>query len=154
MRRKTGSKPYASTSVAVAVTQHRDITGLFAKYGVQKWNFATDKTDGIAMVRFEMSPDRWARVMLKMPVEKPDGNPRRGRKPAVNAKEKAEMMVWRALYNWLKVQFEAIEYGVFTPQEAFLGWMEIPTPEGGMTVAEALLPHMDDLPRLLGSGRE
>ena len=153
MRRTQGSKPYASTSVSVAVTQHRDITGLFAKYGVQKWNFATDKTDGIAMVRFEMSPGRWARVMLKMPVEKPDGRPRRGR-PKADAADKAEMMVWRALYNWLKVQFEAIEYGVFTPQEAFLGWMEIPTREGGVTVAEALLPHLDDLPRLLGDGRD
>ena len=119
MKRSQGRKPYASTSVAVAVTQHRDITGLFAKYGVQKWTFATDKTDGIAMVRFEMSPDRWARVMLKMPVEKPDVKPRRGR-PKADAAEQAEKMVWRALYNWLKVQFEAIEYGVFSPQELSL----------------------------------
>jgi hypothetical protein len=152
MRRKTGSKPYASTSVSVAVTQHRDITGLFAKYGVQRWFFYTDKVDSVATVRFEMAPDRWARVMLRVPIEKDEAKPRRGR-PKADAAERAEMMVWRALYNWLKVQFEAIEYGVFSPQEAFLGWMEIPTAQGGVTVAEMLLPHLDDLPKMLGDGR-
>jgi len=142
-KKAQGYKPYGNTRVEVAVTQHRDITGLFAKYGVERWTFATDKVEGFATVRFEMEPGRWVRVTLRVRADE-------------GAKEKeleqGQRIVWRALYNWLKTQFEAIEYGVFSPREAFLSWIELPTPQGTITVAEALLPRLEEMPRLLTGG--
>jgi hypothetical protein len=146
MRRQEGkSQAYAHTSVEVAVTQHRDISGLFARYGIKRKMFMTDDEAHIAIVRFELRPSRWARVMLRAPVESGASD---------KQIEQAERTVWRALYYWLKVQFEAIEYGVFSPEEAFLGWLEIPSPGGGIALKDLLLPNLDDLPKLLPDKRD
>jgi hypothetical protein len=144
VRKKRGSRPYSSTSVTVAVTQYRDVTGLLADYGIEVWEFGTHKGRNMAQVRFQLPESgHWVRARLRARVE-----------PGMTEKqiEQEERTVWRALYYWLKSQFEAIEYGLFTPEEAFIGWLELATPDGMTTVAELVLPRLGDMPKLLASG--
>lgn len=136
------AEAYKNTKVKVEVTQHRDITGLFAKYDVQAWNFGVDKGQAIAMVRFKMKKKFWVRVTIK--ADTTDMTAKQA--------EQSERVIWRVLYNWLKTQFEAIEYNVFKMEEAFLPWLEIAIGREVVTVAEAMLPRLDDMPKLLGSG--
>ncbi len=144
VRKKRGSKPYVHTKVAMAVTQYRDITGLLADYGTEVWEFGTHKGQNMAQVRFQLPESgHWVRARLRAQIE-----------PDMTEKqiEQGERVVWRALFYWLKSQFEAIEYGLFTPEEAFIGWMELATPGGTVTVAELVLPRLDDMPKLLTGG--
>jgi len=134
--------PYKSTTVAVAITQHRDITGLFAKYDIDAWQFSTHKGAKIAQVRFELSSKRWVRVIIKAPIDEDMTDKQ------VEGTEKA---AWRALYFWLKTQFEAtFDYNLFRQDEAFLPWLEIDGAESP-TVADQLLPMLGDMPKLLGT---
>lgn len=135
--------PYKSTTVAVAMTQHRDITGLFVKYDIDAWQFSTRKRTKVAEVRFELPSERWVRVAIKAPIDE-DMTDKQA--------EGAEKAAWRALYFWLKTQFEAIfDYNLFREDEAFLPWLEIDGPESP-TIADQLLPMLHDMPKLLGPG--
>jgi len=145
VRKKRGSKPYVHTKVAVAVTQYRDITGLLADYGIEVWEFGTHKGRNMAQVRFQLpESSHWVRARLRVQIEEGMTN---------KQIEQAERVVWRALFYWLKSQFEAIEYGLFTPEEAFMGWLELATPSGTVTVSELVLPRLDDMPKLLTGGQ-
>lgn len=135
--------PYKSTAVKVEVTQHRDITGLFAKYDIDAWQFSTRKKAKVAQVRFELPSERWVRVIIKAPINED---------MTEKQIESAEKATWRALFHWLKTQFEAtFDYHLFRQDEAFLPWLEIDGAESP-TVADQLLPILDDMPRLLESG--
>jgi len=144
VRKKRGSKPYSHTKVAVAVTQYRDITGLLADYGIEVWEFGVHKGQRLAQVRFQLPESgHWVRARLRVQI---------GEGMTEKQVEQEERVVWRALYYWLKSQFEAIEYGLFTPKEAFIGWLELATPGGMVTVSELVLPRLDDMPKLLVGG--
>lgn len=135
--------PYKSTTVRVEVTQHRDITGLFAKYDIDAWQFSTRKKARRAQVRFELPSGRWVRVTIKAPINEDMTD---------KQIEGAEKATWRALYFWLKTQFEAtFDYNLFREDEAFLPWLEIDGAESP-TVADQLLPMLGDMPKLLGPG--
>ncbi len=126
-RKGMSIRAYANTRVSVGRTQET-IRQLFRKYEVAGLEFAEVFKPGVAQVRFVRyvgDEPRSVRIRIKL--------------------GKNDKQVWRALYWWLKSQFEAIEFGLVKFEDVFLSHFEWMLPDGRVgTVGEIVRPRLSE----------
>jgi hypothetical protein len=137
-----------------------EIERTLARYGATAFGYATTQTQ--AQVVFELGGRR-----MRLDVALPDATdkqftylpktPWMKRSDAEAAKlyQQAVRQRWAALSLWIKAQCEAIDSGVVTAEQAFLGWVVLPD---GHTLAEKIAPSLEaayaggEMPALLPGG--
>lgn len=145
---------YASQTTVSADRSRAEIERILARYGAQKFMYGTDQRQ--ATVAFEYNK-RVVRMTVPMPtmedVDKtPTGRDRRNPEPLL---EQARRQRWRALRMVIQAKLEAVECGISSFEEEFLGWTML---KDGRTVFETLNPQIDmaikagTMPKLLLSG--
>ncbi len=142
---------YAATTAVSPEQRRGEIERTLARYGATAFGYATNGDQ--AQVAFEMNsrhmrlavalPDRLDKQFTHLPAQ-----PWRKRSDAEAQKryEQAVRQRWAALGLWIKAQCEAIDSGVVTAEQAFLGWVVLPD---GLTLGEKLHPQLD---AVYGSG--
>jgi len=152
-----------AAATAVSPEQRRgEIERTLARYGATAFGYAT--SGDRAQVVFEMN-GRQMRLDVTLPDRQDkkfthlESSPwvRRSELEADKRWQQALRQRWAALGLWIKAQCEAIDSGVVTAEQAFLGWVVLPD---GLTLGEKLHPQLDavygsgEVPALLaGSSR-
>jgi len=151
---------YAATTAVSPEQRRGEIERTLARYGATAFGYAT--TAEQAQVAFEMN-GRQMRLDVTLPDRQDkkfthlESSPwmRRSELEADKRYQQAVRQRWAALALWIKAQCEAIESGVVTAEQAFLGWVVLPD---GLTLGEKLHPQLDavygsgEVPALLAGG--
>jgi hypothetical protein len=126
----------ADTSVSIDRSKG-EIERTLARYGAESFAYATEQHQ--AMIAFRLH-GRMIRFMLKLPdpaapewTRTETGRPRRGN-AASEAYQQAQRQCWRALALIIKAKLEAVEAGIVSLDQEFLGYTLL---ADGQTMAEA-----------------
>jgi hypothetical protein len=113
----------ADTSVSIDRSKG-EIERTLARYGAESFAYATEQHQ--AMIAFRLH-GRMIRFMLKLPdpaapewTRTETGRPRRGN-AASEAYQQAQRQCWRALALIIKAKLEAVEAGIVSLDQEFLG---------------------------------
>jgi hypothetical protein len=136
--------PTYAAKTSVGWKSSRDeIERTLLRYGATQ--FMTGWSDGGAMVAFS-ARQRQFRFILPLPDRRarqfthtPERDIERGSLEAEKAYDQAIRQRWRALVLIIKAKLEAVEAGISTFEEEFLGHTILPS---GRTVAEETLPSI------------
>lgn len=114
---------------------------ILKRYGADEFAYATSAGVG-ARVRFRIK-GRYYQLAITMPPLKDFNVDRNNRARSASARDEAYWQVerqrWRALALVIKAKLEAVEVGIATIEEEFMGATILP---GGETVAEWLEPQI------------
>lgn len=136
---------YAERTTVTPEQRRGEIERTLARYGATAFGYATSLT--AAQVVFELGgrrmrldvtlPDRAAQEFTYLPK-----TPwvRRSEAEADKLYQQAVRQRWAALGLWIKAQCEAIDSGVVTAEQAFLGWIVLPD---GQTLAQKIAPSLE-----------
>ena len=132
-----------NTTVSVDKSQ-AELKTILAKYGATAFLIGESVIEGHAFIEFMMQGRRF-RMVLRMPdVGEFAQTPTRQRRSPDAQKsqwEQACRQRWRALILVVKAKLEAVECGIETLEQAFLGAMVLP--DNGR-VQDWLLPQIDE----------
>lgn len=140
--------PYQASDVSVARSQDR-IRQLFIRFGASRFSFSEEPAEGKFIINFiirdlpvslPFSADNVFQAYIK---EKPYTSRMKRTREAYeqNLREQAGRSVYRFAEDYLKAVFTAIEFGLMTFEEAFLG--SFINPSNGQRLGEALVPQLD-----------
>lgn len=128
------SKAYADTSVAVSRSQEQIRARLVAT-GARGVQFTEDwmaGTIGFRFVKMKKHDDTEFPLMVNMTIHVwPNAKKRLYASP--REKEQRERQVWRALYWYLKSQFEAVDFGLRTLEDVFMSDIQM---QDGRTIGD------------------
>jgi hypothetical protein len=145
---------YQGTSVSVERSKEA-IRKLLIASDARGVQFSEDFKSGAIEVRFaKLIGDNMRTVRVGLAVKKPEKRaPRRGRwhgghyRAGTTDAERmaqAERATYRALYYWLKSQFEAVAFGLLSFEDVFLSHFEWMVGGHRTTVGALVLPHLQD----------
>lgn len=145
---------YATTAVPVERSKQA-IRDLLIKFGSRGVQFSEDFETGLINVRFAKQVGgimRTVSVTMKTPEPPAQKRPRRkawysrGRtimpKTEEIRREQMSRATYRALHYWLKSQYEAVQFGLFTFEDAFLSHFEWMLDGQPTTVGKIILPRL------------
>ncbi len=141
--------PYAKGTEVPIERSKGELEKLLSKYGAERFLSGWDVSK--IVVGFEM---RGRQVRLDVPVpskdskevrETPGGRWLRSESEQTKAWQAAVRQRWRAIVLVVKAKLEAVEAGISTFESEFLGNLVLP---GGATVAEVVVPRLDEVERL------
>lgn len=153
---------YATTAVPVERSKE-SIRQLLIKAGAKGVQFAEQFDTGDINVRFVKEVDgtmRTVSVNLHVPEPEPPKHKRQVRysqgkisysKTYEQRKEQMYRATYRAMHYWLKSQFEAVEFGLFSWEDAFLSHFEWVIDGRRGTVGELIKPQLSNGSNLLMS---
>lgn len=164
------SNAYRQTEVPVARSQEA-IRQMLMKFGARGVQFTEDFEDNIVRIKFAKLHDEHLRtVSVTMKVPEPPISRRMARtrrqwnrelnryvevktKGADERREQLKRATYRALHDWLKSQFVAVEFGLLSFEDIFLSHFEWILPDGTeTTVGKFLAPRLDNPTPLLTAG--
>ena len=157
------SSAYRQTTVPVSRSQEA-IRQMLIKFGARGVQFAEDFEDGRINIRFgKLYNGNIRTVSVTMIVPKPAPRRQRwnyrtssysGGKSEHDRKEQIVKATYRALHDWLKSQFVAIEFGLINFESLFLSHFEWILEDGqARTTGEIMIPLLNQtklLPASLG----
>ena len=134
---------YKTTTVPIARSQEA-IRKLLINFGVRGVQFSEDFESGDVTVRFaKMVHENLRTVSVSMHIPEPPKLQRRrtsrNSKSAGDRKEQMARATYRALHDWLKAQFVAVEFGLLTFEDVFLSHFEWMLPNGVMSTVGAMI---------------
>jgi hypothetical protein len=145
---------YNSTAVPVERSKQA-IRDLLIKFGARGVQFSEDFETGLINVRFAKNVDgtmRTVSVTMRVPDPPRQKRPRRhawsrhGRTimPKTDAIRREQMAraTYRALHYWIKSQYEAVQFGLFSFEDAFLSHFEWMLDGRATTVGKIILPRL------------
>ena len=134
----------AQTSVSVEKSR-AEIESILARYGANKFGYATDSERGLATIQF-CARDRHIRFTLNLPLANdrqflftPSRRQRRSQDEQMKAWEQACRQRWRALCLCIKAKLEAVECGITEFEAEFMAHIVLPS---GGTVGQLMLPQI------------
>jgi hypothetical protein len=156
---------YSGSNVSVARSQER-IRQMFMRYEVDAFEFSEAPLQGTLQVSFY-----WRGLHIRVPfsvealagamlADEPWSSRRRSSLQDYEAKmrHKASQTIWRHVEAWLKAQFDAIDTGIITFAEAFMGGV---VDAQGQCLRDVIVPQLAELasgsaalPALVASGRK
>ena len=146
-----GSKknPAWSTTEISVDKSLAEIRKMLQTYGADKWSFPEDRSGDI-QIYFELKgvPVNLTLHAKQMHNRLRKMNPRT-RKTDSEIMEQAKRIIARQAVNYLKVTFEVMETGLFSPVEALLAHM---TDNNGRRIADLILEAHPTFNRLLPEG--
>lgn len=155
---------YKNTQVPISRSQEA-IRKLLIGFNVRGVQFSEDFIDKKINVRFAKEVEHSVRT-ISVSMTIPDPPPskrkrsvtyRRGRivysKTTADKQEQMARATYRALHDWLKSQFVAVEFGLLTFEDVFLSHFEWILPDGTIsTVGQIVKPRIETQHQfLLGS---
>lgn len=151
---------YAANTTVSSEASRAEIERTVSRYGAQKFAYMSGVDQ--AMVAFEIGG-----VQVRLTMAMPSRNDpeftlhSRGKRTpsaAAAAYEQAARQRWRALALVVKAKLEAVECGISTLEQEFMGSLVLP---GGQTVYEAVMPQIEkaltdgsEFRLQIGTGRE
>lgn len=144
------SNAYKTTTVPIARSQEA-IRKLLINFGVRGVQFSEDFETRNVNVKFAKEINNTMRtVSVSMTIPEPPPTTRkrsvsyrRGRmvysKTAADKQEQMAKATYRALHDWLKAQFVAVEFGLLTFEDVFLSHFEWMLPNGTVSTIGALV---------------
>ena len=147
------SNAYKTTTVPIARSQEA-IRKLLINFGVRGVQFSENFESGEINVRFakEMTGNlRTVSVSMHVP-EPPKPKRRITRKSIADRKEQMTRATYRALRDWLKSQFVAVEFGLLSFEDIFLSHFEWMIDGQTTTVGAILKPRLEMRPEFLIDG--
>jgi len=146
------SNAYKNTSVPIARSQEA-IRKLLINFGVRGVQFSEDFETRNVNVKFAKEVNKTMRtVSVSMTIPEPppakrsrtrQGTWRNGRmvysKTAADKQEQMAKATYRALHDWLKAQFVAVEFGLLTFEDVFLSHFEWILPNGVVSTVGAMV---------------
>ena len=148
---------YKATKVPVSRSQEA-IRKLLIAFGARSVQFGEDFESGTISVRFAKKLDenstRTVSVTMQVPEPAPakrqrtrQGTYRNGRiiysKTLSQKKEQMVMSTFRALHDWLKAQFVAVEFGLLSFEDVFLSHFEWISADGEVsTIGNMMKPKL------------
>lgn len=147
--------PYAEGTDVPVDRSKAELEKLLQKYGASKFISGWDERQ--IVVGFVMA-GRQVKFAMPAPSKDdpavkftPSGRYQRSESELVRAWQGALRQRWRALVLIVKAKLEAVAAGAVTFEEEFLGQLVL---GDGHTVAEIVLPHLDDLANALPAPRD
>lgn len=142
------STVYADTVVPVARSQE-SIRQLLIKFGARGVQFSEDFGNGRVGVKFGKAygeETRTVSVAIKIPEPR---KPRRGRsKPLAERWEQQRRRTYRAMHDWLKASFVAVEFGLMSFEDIFLSHFEWMMKDGSVTTIGSIFkPQLLSAPK-------
>lgn len=137
----------ARTEVPVDRSE-QEIKRVLREYGATK--IGTMSEPGRATLYFDVK-GREVQIAIPMPKTAAPDVPRQTR--ATRDADAEERRRWRVLVLWTKGMFEAVNSGIMTFDQAFLGYLVVPGK--GTTIGSMIVPNLDalyageSLPKLL-----
>lgn len=154
----TKGNPYQGTSVTVEASKEA-IRKLLIKVGARGVDWGEDFEQHRVRVRFALLVDgnlHTVNVQLHIPEAKRTSTKRWRNQwgsgtggGTTKQQEQAERATYRALYFWLKSQFEAVEFGLLKLEDVFLSHFEWMVNGQRTTVGQVVMPALTDPGRLL-----
>ncbi len=147
------SNAYKTTTVPIARSQEA-IRKLLINFGVRGVQFSENFESGEINVRFakELAGNlRTVSVSMHVP-ELPKLRRRNTRKSTNERKEQMTRATYRALHDWLKAQFVAVEFGLLTVEDVFLSHFEWMIDGQTTTIGAILKPRLETRPEFLIDG--
>jgi hypothetical protein len=144
------SNAYRTTSVPISRSQEA-IRKLLMDFSVRGIQFSEDFETRVVNIRFAKKVnDAMRTVSVSMTIPEPapmkrarSVTYRRGRmiytKTASERQEQMARATYRALHDWLKAQFVAVEFGLLTFEDVFLSHFEWILPDGSVSTVGALV---------------
>jgi len=146
------SNAYKNTSVPIARSQEA-IRKLLINFCVRGVQFSEDFETRKVNVKFAKEMNQTMRtVSVSMTIPEPppakrsrtrQGTWRNGRmvysKTAADKQEQMAKATYRALHDWLKAQFVAVEFGLLTFEDVFLSHFEWILPNGAISTVGAIV---------------
>lgn len=166
MSKAVYSQAYRSTAVPVARSQE-SIRQLLIKFGARGVQFTEDFEKNQINIRFaKFHNDNLRTVSVTMLVPEPPIQKRRGgrnyryvrgklvmNKSEQERREQLKRATYRALHDWLKSQFVAVEFGLLSFEDIFLSHFEWIMKDGSVTtVGKFIAPRLDNPMPLLSAG--
>lgn len=147
------SNAYRKTAVPVSRSQDQ-IRKLLINFGVSGVQFSENFESGEINVRFaKMVAGNPRTVSVSMHIPEPQPMRRRTTRGKSNsANDRREQMAkatYRALHDWLKAQFVAVEFGLLTFEDVFLSHFEWMIEGQRTTVGKILIPRLETRPEFL-----
>lgn len=145
---------YGTTEVPVARSQE-SIRQLLIKFGTRGVQFTEDFDDNIVNVKFAKKyNDNVRTVSVTMKVPEPIIL-RRRTKSDTQRQEQMKRATYRALHDWLKAQFVAVEFGLLSFEDVFLSHFEWILKDGSVTtVGKYIQPRLASSVPLLSAGNQ
>lgn len=135
---------WSTTEIAVDKSL-AEIRKMLQKYGADRWSFPEDK-NGDIQIYFEL---KGVPVNLTLHAKQMQNRLRqlcpRSRKTSDEIAEQAKRIIARQAVNYLKVTFEVMETGLFSPVEALLPHFTTRNGERLIDVVLAQQPHFKAL---------
>jgi len=158
------SNAYKTTTVPIARSQEA-IRKLLINFGVRGVQFSEDFETRNVNVKFAKEVNKTMRtVSVSMTIPEPPPTTRKrsvtyrhGRmvysKTATDKKEQMARATYRALHDWLKAQFVAVEFGLLTFEDVFLSHFEWVLPNGVVSTVGAMIkPRLETRSNFLLEG--
>jgi len=144
------SNAYKTTSVPIARSREQ-IRKLLINFGVRGVQFSENFESGEVNVRFAKATGQQLRtVSVSMHIpEAPKPKRKPTRKSADDRKEQMARATYRALHDWLKAQFVAVEFGLLSFEDVFLSHFEWMVNGQTMTVGALIKPRLETRPEFL-----
>jgi hypothetical protein len=152
------SNAYRQTMVPIARSQEQ-IRRLLINFCVSGVQFSENFDTGEINIRFAKKiGESFRTVSVSMRVPEPPKPKRRStRKSAADRKEQMTRATYRALHDWLKAQFVAVEFGLLSFEDVFLSHFEWLLNGEPKTIGEILKPRLEEAsmrPLLTGGNRK
>lgn len=137
------SNAYKTTTVPIARSQEA-IRKLLINFGVRGVQFSENFESGDITIRFaKRINDNIRTVSVSMHIpDPPTPTQRRNSRNGKSTNERKEQMAratYRALHDWLKAQFVAVEFGLLTFEDVFLSHFEWMLPDGVVSTVGAMI---------------
>ncbi len=140
-------KVYSGTTVPVSRSQE-SIRQMLIRFGARGVQFSEDFATGQVNIKFGREFEGNIRsVSVTLAIPKPAEHPR-GRPPAGDRQEHERQRTYRALHDWLKAQFVAVEFGLLSFEDVFLSHFEWVLPDGKVTTVGAMFNERFTNPQL------
>jgi hypothetical protein len=123
---------YAATTQVTPERRRQEIERTLARYGATRFGYLTEPTR--AMIACEL---QGRRMRFAVPFPEPAAYTKKGYDQAIRQR-------WAALALIIKAKLEAVESGIATFDQSFMGDILLPD---GQTVAETLAPRFDAIYR-------
>lgn len=141
------SNAYRTTAVPVARSQEQ-IRKLLIQFGAAGVQFSENFTSGEINVRFAKDlAGNMRTVSVSMHIPEPPPMKRRtyrGRGKSVDdRREQMAKATYRALHDWLKAQFVAVEFGLLSFEDVFLSHFEWMIDGRPTTVGKLIIPRLE-----------
>ena len=134
-------QPYKETEVPWERSKG-EITGLLMQYGAKgvQWTDIFDRWEIDFKFAYEVTDEQKGTtstigVQIKVPIRKPVKKDRYGSVAELKQEDQRRAMnqAYRAVYWWMKSQFEAVAFGIQKLEQVFLSQMLYQLPDGRTT---------------------